>query len=703
MDRRNKEGATLALTVTAVFFIVILAVGLFFVMQMIGGGREAQHATDAGNLNVAKQALVSPFLSPTVYNDAATGQILNENIEFAGLIGSNNQINLSNYNNLVGKAFLVACNASAENTPTAFSSAQAILDAVEGPNGAGFQLSQQLSAAGNTSNFFQSIAQSNSLRMLNWNNQSQISNDSGNYKVGFLRQNQGAPTNLSLVNAGNVIPPGATVANGTTNATGINGITSTSSNTSNTQTYFVGYTPVSVSVNGHNLVLYGVPVRPGLEPHLVSQAQFTSELSSPLVSGGQSLIPPNAFQSQSSASEMHGANLSTRSSAIVGTLNIQAPMSIPDGYIAINNFGTPSAPINTGPQGNLQFGGDLMTGISMMTAKSGNVFFSTDPTVMTNLGNATSSGTDSNGNPIVPLSAGANMQPNPPSQLDLDSMAQQIKSGGSPDSCNTTNDMAGSPSPVPADPNCPNEVSQVLNQLNGGGTPAAPQSLSGLMAIEYIKAEIIQQRGQFDGAGCGSITGNPPCTGLKGYTIQSITNALPFGNPSPTLGSLLSETNDSSNGNQIHNAIIQRMFEMQPNATPADISAALNQVVLFEGTNQFQFLYWQPSAGNAAGVRYPGAFVISATPGPGEGTTPNVTPDGAPNSLTSTMSANIGDILIDVDGDGGYAHPFDCEPSNNGTTTNNAVWTPSSGLGNLLGVINFQNCASAGGQWCCPC
>jgi hypothetical protein len=40
-----------------VLVVIVIGVGFFFLSKIIGGGREVANATDAGALNVAKQAI----------------------------------------------------------------------------------------------------------------------------------------------------------------------------------------------------------------------------------------------------------------------------------------------------------------------------------------------------------------------------------------------------------------------------------------------------------------------------------------------------------------------------------------------------------------------------------------------------------------------------------------------------------------------
>ena len=58
--RRKGSGATLALVVVCTIIIIMVGIGAFLLMQLVGGQRELQHTSDAGDLNVAKQALIRP-------------------------------------------------------------------------------------------------------------------------------------------------------------------------------------------------------------------------------------------------------------------------------------------------------------------------------------------------------------------------------------------------------------------------------------------------------------------------------------------------------------------------------------------------------------------------------------------------------------------------------------------------------------------
>jgi hypothetical protein len=139
----------------------------------------------------------------------------------------------------------------------------------------------------------------------------------------------------------------------------------------------------------------------------------------------------------------------------------------------------------------------------------------------------------------------------------------------------------------------------------------------------------------------------------------------------------------------------QRLHEMNPNAP--DYTSIFNRVVPF---NSMQYIYFDQSAND---------FVIAPTL-PQFGVDPRGYTTQVPDGQTLAPPPTTYDpynILIDVDQDGGYPHPFDCPPQDQGqpnlTTFNKVEWTKSSGFLNLLGYLKLRNCVQGGTAWCCPC
>ena len=674
MNTRRKRGATLAFIVTTIVVVIAVGGALFLWARMIGGGKEAQQATDSGNLNVAKQALLSPTVPITDPQELQ---------QFNGLLQPGNTMNLQNFNKLVGLDLLAGLNAADEiaqatalgQSTTAATNLAKIHSWVEGstPDSVGKKLADALSTPSKTQGFFESIAMSNSTRMLG----NGIAGNTAEFSTAYMRQASNltklgkspAPSNVSLVAAQIPSTQLPTYKSFTVNKNG--------------KDYIVGYTNMS-PVAGLNIM--AVPVRPGEQPHLVSQSDFANEQASPLPSGTNSLIPPNAFMSGSLTKEVDSsANVAMRSSAIVGTLNVDFPAALPHGYIIIDNKGSDVA--GTSNAANDVFSQRLMEPEHVNVA-GGFIASNKAPalngdSVFNTIKSATP---DASGN--IPMSA-ANGIDNAISQSQLNQLHSDLKNGTlSPSTCDTSNSTTGSPSP---DPQCIAAVPTMMSTYGSSGGSTAG-SVNGLMSIEALKDNIIAVRASPDGAGCGHADATAtPCTGLKKYDKRAKTSSTAplylISSTSGTLNDLLTQT---TVGAAAVNPVIktqmqQRMAEMAPTAT--DFESVFSRTIPFDTV---QFLFWNGAAFDVQ-PSLPGAWGL-----PVYGTA-----DGPHINSQDNIGAN--DLLVDVDGDGGYPHPWDCESSATSNDADKADWQPSTGYLNLLGIIKFQNCAGGGGDWCCPC
>jgi hypothetical protein len=657
MAHRTKTGGTLALVVASIFIIIIVGIGLFFLAHQLGGGREAQQATDAGNLNVAKRALVAPAIPPGNSTEQLT---------FGGLY-EDNRVNLQIYNRFVGKAMLVALNAQADPGAgnIAKTHAQQELALVEGPNGIGERLWQALKDGSNTKDFFGSISQANSIRMLNWNGNQSASSDFVKDEVSFMRQNAKAPSNVAIT--AEQFPPG-------TESIKNNADFFKDRDGTNKRFYPFGYTPISVA--GMNI--YAVPMRPGEQPHLVSQEHFKAEKTSPLTNGSASLLPPNAFMSNSKAKEMlSSADVTLRSSAIVGTLNTTFRASIPNGFIVVDNKVGSGLSTTIPSHVNDIFSGALMDGVYMHPSG----YMASDMSVFDQIKNVP---TGDN----VPLGLGNGLEPAarldqaPGRQTRLNELRDQLQNQA-PAFCNNQN-FTASP--------CKDILDQIANAYPPEPGSTEAQQLDGLMAVEWLKAEVLRIRAGFemDGPGCGYAQVVPSCSGLKGYTHGATYSTVPFGNTG-TLGSLLNQ----SGGAPFIASITQRMHQINPDAT--DYTSIFNEPVAF---NAVKVLLFHPQQKR---------FVLMDAADPGlPFDLPDLTnnalglPDGTPQTRQNVL-ADLNGEIINVPGEQGYPNPWDCPPNDRGESVDSATWTPSSGFLNLLGVVKLRNCARAGLQWCCPC
>lgn len=108
MRQRRHHGATMGLVVICILVIAVLGVGAYFLIKMMGGGREIANATDAGVLNVAKHVIRDARVpTPAGYEDC----------EYPLGCG---YINLLTYNRCVARAIMVASNAENMTGPGSY-------------------------------------------------------------------------------------------------------------------------------------------------------------------------------------------------------------------------------------------------------------------------------------------------------------------------------------------------------------------------------------------------------------------------------------------------------------------------------------------------------------------------------------------------------------------------------------------------------
>jgi hypothetical protein len=700
MSKRQQTGGTLALIAACTIIIILVGIGMFLLMQMIGGGREAQHATDAGNLNVAKKSLVSPTIQPTAEEKAS----------FEGLFardGSNNEIvNLQTYNKFVGKAFLVALNAEAENTDAARAHATTEHKLVEGDGGMGSRLWSALHDPSKTTGFFEGVAQGNSIRMLDWSGK-HVGAEGTRDKVGFMRQAQGAPSNVAFDPA--EIPAELATNPIVTDTTGKYIAVRTTAGGLQKR-YLVGYEGLPIG----SLKIFAVPVRPGEQPHLVSQEQFETALAPPtgLGSANNSLIPPNAFESNSTANEMVSTgNVKARSSAIVGTLNTDFSASIPHGFVIIDNM-TTNLSANVPGFINDIFADALMgPGVTVakpdhvLSANAGDFQKLKDAQFDPATGNLTPAALNALHNP--PSGPGIDIKP-PKTDTELSNIAKNLRNNNETTFPCSGSVPAGSPGSAFSNP-CKDELDYIQANYPPDGTPTSGGPQSNLMAVEYLKAKVLEIRAGYDDIGCGDAYADGSCTGLKrwdhgkqSYVPFHYNNAETY-DPAQTEGTLTDLLNQT-NGTAVTPQIVQRMHQMNPEAS--DYASVFNTKILM---NTVGFLYYDDTAKK---------FLIkNALPFPRPNTDPgnaDSLPDGGEQEYKSVVG-DLNGLIINVPGESGYPNPWDCPPSSSnqgsgfnditviGASSDKALWQPSSGFKNLLGILKLRNCAKGGGHWCCPC
>jgi hypothetical protein len=356
MKSSRRRGATLGLVAACVLVIIVLGVGVFFLAKMFGGGKEVANATDAGTLNLTKQALISPTItlpSSAVNLVGSTSPTSENGAEFIANAypppptGTPPTINLFTYNRCVAQALMVALNAQqeqAQGSATAVGYAQQVYQDLQ--TYISQPLQQALIAGGNAAN--PNILQNNFSSGANKNNVHMYGdttvNPTGGYQVAYLTRQGSNSTNVAIDPT--ILPAMPTSNNLATTANGQPGAIAPVSTPGGITagSYFIGgYVPITAA----GINFYGVPTYPGQQPHLVAGQQFQAALNPP-----QANVPPNAFQMAASAQmgtsgRIGGAFASAIvgavaggpfSSGALGSNNGVFTASIASGYIEMANL-----------------------------------------------------------------------------------------------------------------------------------------------------------------------------------------------------------------------------------------------------------------------------------------------------------------------------------------------------------------------------
>lgn len=389
MQCRAKKGGAIILTVSFTMIVVMIGVAFFFIIRLIGGGRELQNATDSGNLNTARISVKRPSIT------------LNSGIESDnfGYLGDSNisaaipyPVNLLTYNRLVAHTLLVSLNAADPtfSTPTAIANANILINSMQiGNNAVGARLARAMTnrqASNPLLTGFTFAADSNSTRMITSGERPSIDNNPQAFATAYMEQQPqieangmeaGRPgvTNIVVPNALQAMFPSllALPQGGNANNSCVNSNRAAVPNDNNV--YLRGYFPFPLPNSALNGGPIGVPLQPKQQPHLVSSKTFSAATNLTLPAR-ISAIPPNAFKSKATSgiTGHNGLKLSTLSYAKVGCLDSTYPLAIPTGYIEVDNSGLSNA--------QSQYDGNNVINVEMANAPgiivNGNVF-STNP------------------------------------------------------------------------------------------------------------------------------------------------------------------------------------------------------------------------------------------------------------------------------------------------------------------------------------
>jgi hypothetical protein len=642
LTERSQQGATLAFVAAVTVIVCIVGVFLFFVLGMIGGSRETQNATDSGNLNLGKQAILHPDIQ------------LNTGVEqdnFAGLTDQNGNVNLANYNRLTAQAIIVAANAQAEGTTEAKTNLQTLTDTFQsGQDSISKRLHDALASAAKTDSIFSSLALSNSTRMVKNNTPNNV--DAG-YQTAYV--DKASPTNVTLDQ--NILPAGATLPS--------NALSST--NGGSGKPYINGYTDITFT--GMPAVA-GASVHPGQQPHLISDTEFKGSRSNPVTAGA---VPPNSFQSVSTTkvstiSSYKNTSLVNLSCSTVGSLKQEFQASIPRGYIVVTN---PSGFQFNGnlPNPDSIYNNQLYTGLYL----GSNGAFSTSEDAMQawvdyNNASSTPSSTpptdgiyNSNGDPlsasdgkgITSLGGGTNKYP---TEADYTMVTGDGK------------------------------LDQVVGLLKSMEKAYdAPNSQKGnhveLTAVEDLKGNVMTMF-------ASQLTGKVPApSGSSGLRLFNHQQQLPVAAGAPPLIS------DSGNVVQLLNQIgdqtimpqlKQRIHEIKPSASDNEIMTMLKDNLV--GLGETWYIYMDQSTGALKMKQTAPSWVANLPTGYQDGTKA----DGSPMHSSTTFET-IG-YSVDPPGEAGFnsnLYDITSDPTSTGLATDESIWTPSSGFNNLLGTLSF--------------
>lgn len=312
---RSSSGVLLVVVAAAAIMLVLLGVGIFLLMRLVGSGREVANACDAGALAVAKEAILRPAEKLAAGLEMANFRGLGD----ANLDADGNTFNLKTYNRAVGKVLLVAVNARNQRTKEALAHAEELANVLQGPGSLGARLKEKLEARSQNKLFeqFLGAGAANSLRMLGGNT---LAHADSEFACAYMERpdrDDPAATNLEIdPGLQEMLPPELVTRKL------VHGVW---------KSYFRGYVDPKVS----HIPVIGVPVQPGDQPHLVSGRDFSAQKT--LAFAG-AFVPPNAFACRGQAS-MNAEKLAVAavSQAKVGVLDSAYKVSMPLGYIAVRN------------------------------------------------------------------------------------------------------------------------------------------------------------------------------------------------------------------------------------------------------------------------------------------------------------------------------------------------------------------------------
>ncbi|MBS2002862.1 MAG: hypothetical protein U0103_10790 [Candidatus Obscuribacterales bacterium] len=718
MTRRRRKGATLGLVAICVLVVIVIGTAVFFLIKILGGGREIANATDAGALNVAKHIIRDARVNtPAQFQDC----------EYPLGCG---YINLLTYNRCVAKAIMIAGNASNMTGPGAYkANANALIDQLESM---GSELAGKITSS---NNYFNDV--NNTVRMASFIG---IKNETP-CEIAYMKP--AGPTNVFF--NGQQLANGLTIPVSTTTVGPKNQNSYVAAGTG--QGYMAGYSPITVM----GRTIYGVPVFPQQNPHLVSFFDFSSS-GKPFGSA-----PPNAVKLGSSTTEMKTQMLTgAMACAIVGAVEngspgaggsnigtsllgsgFQFPAAASYGYIEFGNFPANQTPPGYDPKDYSDniFNNELMSpgftayGENQSTQLSNFVTYSatagaaqawvewakgvkkgqqlqqdTGQTVTIpdapNIDGYTyvgPSNEDLSGSPLKPGTK--------PSQKQIDWLASMVDK-----SENCFADLAFREglmgACVAALPSMQLTYGHKVPDLNPGGSQKFSQA-------DWAKAELLTlfeglnpQNGNYNNYATVNLTSGAPSSGLGIYPSSLISGKVPSkppNMPTPeytlplqgpgTIKQLIQAVQDPGCANDTIAAIANRCKQIQPQTTDADVDKLLNTTLEMAPPNTPK---WENA--HKIYIYLPGGdlsakLIISESPPPKLTGNP---PDGCcsypnTNNACYTNTYYLDGSIVDSEHDQKvHIRPYlEIDDTNPLRCIDHADWQPGSGADNNFGRMTF--------------
>ncbi len=740
---KRRRGATLGFVAILALVLIAIGVAFFVITKFLGGGREMANATDAGVLNVAKQAIRTPSRDALSFPNPDVGT------NFA-LLGENpRNLNLLIYNRLVAQSMIVALNAKDEGTIDAARNAKRVWTAL---NDVGKFLRSNHENPNVMGSHFLNLAAANSLKMLGNNGVSMNS-----YGISFMHR--GASTNVAInpVLLDTFASPPAIPTNKS-------GASSPSGDK-----YMAGYVPLSVALpTGESLTFSGVTVLPQDRPHLVSLGEFNDKSTDNFVTDlgyPAATIPANAFRASGQTREQHTKGFAGATAcAIASSLNQEYQWQIPYGYIIIKNGPSVPAPKSLAATGKDIFSHALAKpgiavndeGFFARNLRGSVRGFPNDPLVdrpadwdtkddqariawveplMRNAYSAVSSTNlidqwaDINRfcrrvEIIFPgvweLARRFDLPPRGPSfehvrmpngDVPTEEQLRTITSFTS-NICEWEDYSSAMPKQV-----CLDKLADFRKGYDQyGSTSDNFVDAEGFNAVEYLKCEVMNKRSMC--TNCATVA-TPPASGMKIFVHKNSypapKNAYNFGKQATPYEYLqMIDRAPSGNGcalNSIFQSLLRRCQQMSSKVDATALEGALRLQKLNLGADLYLFMQGDKLVMQAA----PPPWMVAGSRA--DGTTPSIRGGcGTPypvkyrlvNTATGDGKAGSGSaaddypsVDYDENTDGGFPG-YAWKSAPNIQCMDQAIWTPSTGFNNLLGELSFSNSCLSGGTFCQP-